>query len=84
MHFYWNMVTGLHWRVGPGRIVIDPLFVSLKGQRLEVLNALLGIFLRSNKHLLALLFHFFELKLFLLDRVSHVLEPRSDLAILLP
>lgn len=59
MYFNWYMVTGLERRVGPGRLLVNPLSASLKGQSLEVLNALLGVFLRSDKHLLALLFHFF-------------------------
>lgn len=84
MHFNWNLVPRLQRRVRPRCLLVNPLPVSLEGQRLEVLDALLGVFLSSNKHLLTLLFHFFELELLLLDRLRHVVEPRIDLGILLP
>ena len=55
--------------------------MTLVGELFEVLNALMGVFLGVDEHLLALLLDIFDDDFFLLDLVDHLLVLLSDLVV---
>ena len=55
--------------------------MALVGELLEVLDALMGVFLGGDEHLLALLLDVFDNDFFLLDLVDHLLVLFGDLVV---